>query len=109
MSVLNIGRGPECLNQLPVSYLFQQPFPDELSMSCIKEVQYFLTMLQNGDNGQLLDKNIIPSIDKAEYDLLRSSREKYLNPIQTITSNTIVVKLFTKFVMVYFIEGFAEI
>ena len=74
-------------------------------MSCIKEVQYFLAMLQNGDNGQLLDKNIIPSIDKAEYDLLRSSREKYLNQIQTISSKTIVVKFCTKFVMIYFIEG----
>jgi len=60
-SILTNGRGPECLNELVVSHLFQQPLPTSIPKSCQDEIKIYLEMIENGENDPLYENNILPN------------------------------------------------
>ena len=61
VSIITVGRGPECLNELVVLRLFEQSIPDEISPSCSAELDHYLQRINEGDNDILFEHNISPS------------------------------------------------
>ena len=65
LSIMKIGRGPECLNDIIVLKLFEQDLPEPLPATCFQEFKNSINQINNTNYDILLDLNIIPVKDNA--------------------------------------------
>ena len=65
LSIIKIGRGPECLNDIIVLKLFEQDLSGLLPAGCFQEFGNNINQIGNSDYDVLLDFNIVPVKDNA--------------------------------------------
>ena len=65
LSIMKIGRGPECLKDIIVLKLFEQDLPERLPASCFQEFENSINQIGNSEYDILLDLNIVPVKDNA--------------------------------------------
>ena len=94
LAIVIIGRGPECLNPIIVNTLFNQQ-PSQISFVKDAELSYKLKNIQDGNDDELFEYNISPSVDRAEcqrlflisYVLLRNSAaiQQFMEGLKSIS------------------------
>ena len=65
LSIMKIGQGSECLNDIIVLKLFEQDFPEWFPASCFQEFQNSINQISNCEYDILLNLNIILVKDNA--------------------------------------------
>ena len=65
LSIMKLGRGPECLNYIIVLKLFEQDLPERLPASCFQEFENSINQIGNCEYDILLHLNIISVKDNA--------------------------------------------
>ena len=65
LSIIKIGRGAECLNDIIVLKLFEQDLPELLPASCFREFENSINQIGNNEYDILLDHKIVPVKDNA--------------------------------------------
>ena len=60
LSIIKIGRGPECLNDSIVLKLFEQDLQELLLTSCFQEFENSINQIGNREYDILLDLNMVP-------------------------------------------------
>ena len=65
LSIIKIGRGPECLNDIIVLELFEENLPERLSTTCLQGFEKSINQIYNTDYHIRLDLNIVSVKDNA--------------------------------------------